>query len=350
MANQVLVGAAPWVAASGGEQKYGLFRLGDDGTWFAVTCGLPPKVEVRSLTVDASNPDIVYAATQMGPYRSQDGGDSWHSLGLEPQGVAWSVAIHPQDSNVLLVGTTDGGIHRSDDAGRCWRRLPTIMPEGVCKMGFPTRMLRVAINPSNPDEMYAALEVGGVIRSLDAGASWHSCNRGLLRFCEHERYRSRIGSDTDSEGMMDSHALVVTGADANKVILANRLGLFCSEDRGDSWQDMDIARFSALSYARDVCVSPHDADTLFGAFSVAAVSDEGSLYRSHDGGASWQRFDHGLTIASTLMTIATSAHSADRVYCASRRGQVFGTEDGGATWNEWSLPDGVQGVYAIACH
>src|SRR5215831_7043695 len=92
---------------------------------------------------------------------------------------------------------------------------------------------------------------------------------------------------------------------------------------------MDIGRFSPLTYAHDVKVFPHDAQTLLGAFSIAAVSDAGSLYRSPDLGATWTRFDHDVSVDSTLMIIAASAQSPERVYCAARRGQVFGTEDGG---------------------
>jgi photosystem II stability/assembly factor-like uncharacterized protein len=112
---------------------------------------------------------------------------------------------------------------------------------------------------------------------------------------------------------------------------------------------MDIGRFSDLTYARDVKVFPHDARTLLGAFSIAAVSDAGSLYRSPDLGETWTRFDHGVSIESTLMIIAASPTSSDRVYCAARRGQVFGTEDGGANWQTHPLPPGVEGVYALAC-
>ncbi len=88
---------------------------------------------------------------------------------------------------------------------------------------------------------------------------------------------------------------------------------------------------------------------MFGAFSISANSLKGSLYRSRDLGASWTRFDHGVSIDSTLMIIAASAETPDKVYCAARRGQVFGTEDGGESWREYPLPDGVQGVYALAC-
>jgi photosystem II stability/assembly factor-like uncharacterized protein len=299
--------------------------------------------------VDPADPDTLYAATQAGPCRSRDGGESWTSLGLQDPDATWSISVHPADSKVLFAGTVDSRVYRSNDAGASWSALPTLMPDGVCLMGFPTRMLNVAVDPSNPDEMYAALEVGGLIRSLDAGATWESCNAGLLAFAEDDRYKSRIGSDTDTEGMMDSHALVISRARPGTLFLANRMGLFRSTNRGDSWEDMDIGRFSPLTYARDICVSPHDADTLLGAFSVAAVSDEGSLYRSSDLGETWQRFDRNVAMNSTLMTVTVGARNSQRVFCAARRGQVFGTEDAGESWNEWPLPDGVEGVYAVAC-
>ena len=109
---------------------------------------------------------------------------------------------------------------------------------------------------------------------------------------------------------------------------------------------MEIGRFSPLTYARDVKVFPHDPHTLLGALSVAAVSDAGALYRSADLGATWARFDD-VSINSTLMIIAASAQTPERVYCAARRGQVFGGEDGGKSWQTYPLP--AEGVYALAC-
>jgi photosystem II stability/assembly factor-like uncharacterized protein len=111
---------------------------------------------------------------------------------------------------------------------------------------------------------------------------------------------------------------------------------------------MGIGKWSPLTYARDVTVSPHDPKVMYAALSVAAVSDEGSLYRSDDLGESWKRFDRNCEIESTLMVVAPSGTSPQRVYCAARRGQVFGTEDGGSTWTAHPLPEGVQGVYALA--
>ncbi|HET8531210.1 MAG TPA: hypothetical protein VFO08_08680, partial [Methylomirabilota bacterium] len=158
-----------------------------------------------------------------------------------------------------------------------------------------------------------------------------------------------IVSDSEMEGMLDGHALCVSGAASGTVFLALRMGLFRSTDRAAHWQDMEVGRFSPLTYSRDVRVSPQDPRVLYACLSPAARSEDGSLYRSADLGETWSRFDHGVKAESTLMAVALHPRDADRVYCVSRTGQVFGTEDAGRSWREERLPDGVSDVYAIAC-
>ena len=171
----------------------------------------------------------------------------------------------------------------------------------------------------------------------------------LVALAERPHLKSRIVSDTDVEGMLDGHAVCVSGARPGTVFLAVRMGLFQSADRGASWQTMDIGRFSPLTYSRDILVSPHDPRDLYACLSPAARSVDGSLYRSRDVGETWTRFDHGVKAGSTMMAVALHRRDPDQVYCVSRHGQVFGTLDGGRTWSEQHLPDGVQDVYAIAC-
>ena len=163
--------------------------------------------------------------------------------GDEP--VVWSCEIHPADARVMYVGTQDMAVYRSEDGGGHWRRLtvPT-HPDGLCVMGFPTRMIRLAIDPTNPDELYAGVEVGGLVRSLDGGATWTDCNAPLLALATQERYTQKHGPRRASEGMMDTHALAISAAQPGTVFLANRLGLFRSDDKGESWSDMEIGRFS----------------------------------------------------------------------------------------------------------
>lgn len=347
----VYAGAAHWDRANRGASTAGLFRLGGgNGGWQRLTEGLPADVEVRAIAISAKAPETVYVGTQKGPSVSTDGGRSWRTMALPGEKtVVWSILLHPEDPDTLYVGAEDLAIYKTRDGGRSWRQLPTVEPVGLCRMGFPSRVIRLALDPSAPDEIYAGIEVGGVIRSLDGGESWRDISAGLLELAKEPHLKSRIGSDTDTEGMMDSHALAVSPAAPGTVILATRMGLFRSPDKGEHWEEMGIGRFSPLTYARDVQVFPHDPKVMHAALSVAATSDAGSLYQSRDLGQTWSRLDHDVSIDSTLMIVATSARDPARIWCAARRGQVFGSEDGGTSWREVALPAGVEGVYALAC-
>ena len=351
MTQYVYAGAAPWSGASDTTLPGGLFRQAvGENEWDALSKGLPDRAEVRAIAIHPNNPQIVYAGTQYGPYRSTDSGDHWERLNFPDKDmVVWSFLFHPQNPQILYLGTAPTAIYRSDNGGESWKRLSIIEPAGMVHMGFPCRIIRLAADPSKPDEIYAGIEVGGVIRSLDGGETWNDCTKELLKLTEQEHLQSQLASDTTIEGMMDSHALSVSAARPGTVFLATRMGLFCSPDRGEHWQEMEIWRFSPLAYARDIQVAPHDPQTLYAALSSAAMGKAGSLYRSQDLGQSWQRFDHGVTVRSTMMTVAPSRHDSQVVYCATRKGQVFGTQDGGTTWNECSLPAARQDVYALAC-
>src|SRR5690606_19408319 len=113
------------------------------------------------------------------------------------------------------------GVYRSDDGGEHWRRLPKAKSPGHCEMGFPARTIGIAADPERPEDLYAALEVSGVIRSEDGGETWADLSAPLIRLAEEQPHlKSRIGSDTDSEGMLDSHAIVVSPAAPGVPILA----------------------------------------------------------------------------------------------------------------------------------
>ncbi|HEY7869027.1 MAG TPA: hypothetical protein VIF59_07360, partial [Methylomirabilota bacterium] len=252
--SHVYVGAARW---TGGTASGVFRRAAGEGRWELQNKGLPEGVHVQAITVHPTNPDVVYVGTQDGPYRSLDRGQRWERLPFPADGgQVWSILVHPSRPRTLLVGTSPVGIYRSDDEGASWRRLPNAVQVERVKMPFACRVMRIAIDPAQPEHIYAALEVGGAMRSLDGGETWGDCSDDLVKLSELPHLKSRIVSDTEMEGMLDGHALCVSAAAPGTVILALRMGLFRSTDRGAHWKDMEVGRFSPLTYGRDIRVSP----------------------------------------------------------------------------------------------
>jgi hypothetical protein len=200
-------------------------------------------------------------------------------------------------------------------------------------MDFPTRTIALAVDPAHPAHLYVALEVGGVIRSLDGGETWKAINHGLA----------------PDVGLLDLHGIQVSAAQPDTVFISVRAGLLRSADRGEHWEPIDLNNISPITYCRDLRLAPNDPRTLYVSLGQAARSAAGALVRSRDLGTTWERVDRGLTPKSTMMAVALTARQPTCVYACTRDGEVFGTHDDGATWGEFPLPTGTQEVRALAC-
>ena len=150
-ATRIFAGGGHWVSKTGERFQGGLFRTSaGDGEWQSLTAGLPEKVEARAFAVDPRNPDVIYAGTQDGPYRSTDGGDHWERLGFPRGAVVWSLAFHPTRPKVMYAGVAPVALYRSEDGGDNWKKLPGAKSPEHCAMGFPTRTTRIAVDASGP--------------------------------------------------------------------------------------------------------------------------------------------------------------------------------------------------------
>ena len=340
MTTHVYVGLAGETAANRPMQS-GLYRLAvGDEHWEVVTRGLPEAPAIRAIATDPQNAETVFVGTQHGPYRSADRGDHWEKVDIADHGLpVWSLAFDPRDPKVMYAGYENCEVFRSEDGGEHWAQLPVSVrfPEVTVSPGSnpAKRVLRLAVSPSSSSEIYGAIEVGGVIRSLDGGEHWENMSHGQY-----------VNDDT-----VDMHGVLVGRWRPGSVLAIGRAGLFCSTDRGEHWASARLEPLNpkGQTYCRDIREVPGDPKTIWVAAGANFQSDVGVLFRSKDGGASWARVDMGVKPRSTMFAMAFDERHPQRMFCATTGGEVFASEDGGKLWTERPLPEGATQVYAVAC-
>ena len=302
-----------------------------DERWEALSKGLPPQPEVRAIAIHPQRPEMVCAGTHKGVYLSTDHGEHWEQLDTLEEPV-WSLLFNPRNPNVMYAGYEDSQIYRSEDRGENWHPLHvnvdypvvTLQPRFSSK-----RIIGMAADPNRPDEMYAAVEIGGLIRSLDGGESWQGMTDGLYL----------------NEDSQDFHAVTVSPGQPRTVFVVCRLGVFRSSDRGDHWQPLSIEKLTPEGYYRDgsycrcIDISPGDPRTVYVGAGAAFRADEGVLFRSKDLGANWDRVDLGAKPKATMFGVCRDRRVPDHTVCVARNGEVFTSLDGGNTWKAMPIPE-----------
>jgi photosystem II stability/assembly factor-like uncharacterized protein len=311
----------------------GLFCRADGETdWRSITKGLPAEPQVRALLVHPDNPSVIFAGTQSGVYRSEDRGAHWEATD-SPQGDVWSLAAHPQDSSVLYAGYDRCVIAKSQDGGATWRKANT---DGV---SFPhitmnphpivKRVIGISADAHHPEDVYGALEVGGLVASRDGGDSWQGITDG---------HYTRTGP-------VDLHGVQTNPTAPGLVYIITQLAMFRSRNRGGNWEFVSIDEmFPGGSYCRDLVVDPNDASTMYlaagagGGSAPPGTTEAGVLVRSRDAGETWQRVDLGAVAPSRMFQVALDPRASDYLYCCDRDGLVFSSGDGGQSWSQSRVP------------
>lgn len=325
--------------------KSGVFRrAADDTEWVQVLA----NIETHVVMVHPTNPDFVLAGTVDGVHVSTDHGATFKRAVFPDTIQIWSFLVDSRNASRIVAGASPVAFYESTDMGRTWTALPDSGIQEREKCAFRHRAMRMVQHPTRPDTIYAALEVNGVVRSDDFGRTWTDCSEHLIELAKLPHLKSSILTKNDAEGMLDGHAITISPAEPDAVVLACRMGLFKSTDRGRTWQDMEMKRFSPVTYGRDVKVSAKHPKTVYAALSVAAASHDGLVVRSDDAGQTWKRFDN-VQVHGTIMSVALNDRNPDEVLIGARyEGEVFGTRDGGKSWVKTPLPGPVKDIYCLA--
>jgi photosystem II stability/assembly factor-like uncharacterized protein len=315
----------------------GLYRsLNGDGRWEAIGGNLGTEPHVFAILTDPRRRGHVTVGTHDGIFRSDDAGESWRRLNApKPDLGVWSLARHPTEPDTLFAGYEPCAIHRSTDDGATWSKLEVdvAFPAVSANPDIPKRVISIAVDPSNPQEMYASIEVGGLLRSLDGGARWRNVIDGIYI----------------DEGFVDIHSVVVNPARAGQLTIATRFGVFRSDDRGDHWRSLDAPLLRPVgSYCRVLRYAPGDANTLYLAAANDFDGDRGAVFISEDNGRSWRPAEPGVALRTPIFGLAVDPNNPDNVLFSSKIGQLVVSRDRGRTWAVNPLPAGAGHVFSIA--
>lgn len=274
--------------------------------------GMYLEARVWALASHPKTPERLFAGTDMGAFRWDESSARWKHLPSPMQDV-WAIAIDLVDPNILIAGTRPAGFWRSTDAGQTWSQLvaPGISQFSDVNVG-PTRVTQILFDPVDDGTVWASVEIGSVYRSKDRGSTWERKENGLVSG--------------------DVHGLAVFKLqDGRKAILAttNR-GLHRSEDDGETWTLQELP--SPWPYTRSVVPRADDSGVIFVTNGNGPPGNDGFLLRSRDYGRTWENAKLPGPIESTVWCIATNAADPMLLFVCTNLGELFRSNDGGETW------------------
>ena len=285
-----------FVAAAGG----GIWKSMNNGQTWRPVFDDKRVISMGMLAIAPSDTQQVWAGTGEpnsrntiepggGIYKSTDGGITWTLKGLEKTQHIGRIVVHPTDPNIVFVAALgaawksnpERGLYKTTDGGNTWKLVKFVSD----KAG----MIDVAINPKNPNIMFAAswerlrtpysLKSGGpgsaLWKSTDGGDTWTEVKGGGWP----DAMFGRIGLNINLSNPNVIYAMV-EGQDkeAGGVITPNRSpkynGLWRSTDGGATWTQMNSINTRPFYYSQ-VRSDPKNPDRVYFSSTELQVSDDG---------------------------------------------------------------------------
>jgi photosystem II stability/assembly factor-like uncharacterized protein len=292
-----------------------------NGAWTPMLHGLDGD-HVTAVAATDRGGRLLAAVRHKGLYESRNGGDDW-TMRLE--GVTAKCLGVASDGGVY-VGADPAAIYRSRAADGEFaelgaiRALPTF-PTWT----FPTpphigNIHDLACRANDSNTLYAAVEVGGVIASRDGGETWTELREGLH---------------------LDVHSVACVPGDGDDILYtATGQGFFRSRDSGESWESCCDGLASV--YLVPLAVHASEPEVLFTAATQGrprywrerVTGAAGTIYRSEDGGSTWNGVMRGLpeTLTGAVEVLATDPSEVDTVYAGTTDGMLLMSASRGDGW------------------
>ena len=290
--NSVLAGTGAAYRNTRGSYGIGILKSNDGGkTWEkSLDWTYRQNEGVWDIGISQTDPNILYAATTDGVYKSSDAGNSWQRV--HPVIMANSLVVHPDDPDRVVVGSgnfnsDDAGIYKTEDGGTSWDRISENIPETF------NGKIQLANNSRFPDLIYASIGNGfggpdgatWTLRSENFGSNWE-----LVSTQDYSRWQGWFAHDLD-----------INPENPDEVIAAG-IRVWQSQDGGHSFDTISTGGvgFSSPPIAgpdgppsyvhsdvHDVIYHPSQPDQFF-------IASDGGIHTSLDGGKSFESRNGGL--------------------------------------------------------
>ena len=323
----------------------GVWKTTDAGNTWQPIFDNQPTGSVGAIAVAPSNPDIIYVGSGEGLqrpdlsvgdgiYKSTDGGKTWqHLAGLRDAQQIAAILVDPRDANRVFVAAVghpygpnvERGVFRSSDGGQSWQK--------VLYKDENTGAADIVFDPSNARIVYANLWAARVAPwEIRSGESFISSGSGLYKSTDggdtwHELTKGLPGS-ADGLGRM---GIAVAPSRPSRVYASvearRNAGVYRSDDGGESWERVnDDRRIGGRGPgAMGIAVAPNNPDILY----VANTS----TWRSTDGGKTFGGFK-GAPGGDDYQRIWINPSNPEIIALSSDQGAVISV-NGGATWSSW---------------
>ena len=321
-------------AASGG-----LWKSNDAGeTWNCVTDGFPIQ-GTSDIEINPQNSDILYLATGdrdgysslgLGVYKSIDGGASWDTTGLNDEIVVNCIEINYDNPNIVFAGT-ESGLYKTENAGNTWIK--------VILFG---NIKEIKLNPVNPNTVFAVRE-DRFYRSTDGGNNFETIwdfptlNVGRIVFdvtAADTSYIYALIADAN-EAFMGVYRSTDGGTSFTEMINGDEKNLLGYADDGN-----DDA--SQAFYDLAIAVSQEDRDKVYtGGINV---------WQSTDGGYNWSSYSKWYHTGDNSVYSHADIHSLDfygnTLFCGSDGGIFKNTNNEG--WEDISIGLNICEIYKMS--
>jgi photosystem II stability/assembly factor-like uncharacterized protein len=262
---------------------------------------------IDHIVFDPTNPNTIYAAgwglyhdDEGDVFRSDDGGVTWKALpGAHGKSIR-ALAMAPSDHNVLVIGALDG-VFRSKDAGATWERMTPEVPEVNEKYSSMRNFVSVAIDPQNPDIVYAGTR-HLAWKTSNGGQTWRNVHDGML---------------DDS----DVFSIIVDPRTPSRVYASACSGIYKSDNGADLFHRVQGLPHSAIR-TRVLKQDPVRS-------SIVYAGTTGGMWKTTDGGTKWAL----VTAADVVVNdILIDPRNPERMLVATDRGGVLASNDGFAKY------------------